>query len=118
MKDLEAGEVHGELRGGKQPLFRECSCDTDRASPGCGAEDPGVNHSGGVSASHSAPLCAYYTEHRDHCADPTSSRVQKDCVSMSHTPSQSPSQGDPGMTRWGALGCALRSLEDETKRAD
>lgn len=45
--------------------------------------------------------------------------VQKHGISASHMP-QSPSQGSPGggggLMRWGALGSALRSLEDEAKR--
>ena len=65
----------------------------DRASPGCGVEDPGLNLSGGTLASHSAPVCTYYAEHRDYCADPTSSHVQKHCVSMSHTHPPEPQSG-------------------------
>ena len=88
----------------------------DRASPAFGAEDPGVNHSDGALDIHSIPPWAYYSKPSDRCVDPTSSHVQKHSVSASQMP-QSPGQGSPGgLTRWGALGSALRSLEDEAKR--
>lgn len=90
----------------------------DRASPASGAEDPGLDHSDGALDSHSIPPSAYYSKPSDHCMDPTSSRAEArhKCEPYAPEPKSGQPRGGGGLMRWGALGSALRSLEDEAKR--